>query len=104
MLLFHKIILLIENQFRLNIKIFESDVPKYYANKTLNSYSQKEQMLLESSCVSTLQQYEVVEKKNGHHLELIEALLCSKEFVYFWRKPTLTINDLITSRFILMSY
>ncbi|KAJ9556713.1 hypothetical protein OSB04_011327, partial [Centaurea solstitialis] len=58
-------ILMIKNQFGVNIKRLRSDNARDYFNQTLTSYCQKEGIIHESSCVKTPQQNGVVERKNG---------------------------------------
>lgn len=59
---------LIKNQFDTITKGFKFDTVRDYFNQTLTTLFQKERILHESSCVYTLQQNGVAERKNGHLL------------------------------------
>jgi len=66
---------MIKNQFGFNIKRISSDNAKDNFNLEFNSFGQKEGIIHESLCANTTQQNGIPERKNGHLLEQIGALL-----------------------------
>ena len=62
---FHK---MVKTQFKVGIKKFRPDNANDYFNQVLSSYFQKEDIIHESSYVSTLQQNEVAKRKICHLL------------------------------------
>ncbi|KAJ9697063.1 hypothetical protein PVL29_009014 [Vitis rotundifolia] len=69
---FHSIV---QNQFGVKIKSFTTYNARDYFNQTLSPYFQPQGILHDSSCVNTPQQNGVVERKNGHLLNITRALL-----------------------------
>ncbi|KAJ9543952.1 LOW QUALITY PROTEIN: hypothetical protein OSB04_023659 [Centaurea solstitialis] len=89
-------ILMIKNQFGVNIKRLSSDNARDYFNQTLTSYCQKEGIIHESSCVKTPQQNGVAERKNRNLLDQTRALLFQKNVPkHFWGEAVLTATYLI---------
>lgn len=89
-------LLMIKNQFGVNIKRLRSDNARDYFNQTLTSYCQKEGIIHESSCVKTPQQNGVAERKNGHLLDQTRALLFQRNVPkHFWGEAVLTATYLI---------
>lgn len=69
---------MIQTQFNVGIKRLRTDNARDYFNQSLSSYFQKEGIVHESSCVDTPQQNGVAERKNGHLLAIVRALLFQK--------------------------
>lgn len=67
---------MIKTQFDVKIKRFRYDNAKGYFNLILSSFFQEK--CHESSCVSRLQQNSIVERKNGHLVDITRALLFYK--------------------------
>jgi hypothetical protein len=87
---------MIKTQFDVRIKRFRSDNAKYYFNKTLSPFFQKEGIIHESSCVNTPQQNGIAERKNGHLLDVTRALLFHKSVPkQYWGEAVLTAAHLI---------
>ena len=72
---FHK---MIKNWFGVTIKRFRSNNAKDYFNQVLISYFHHEGIIHESSCVNTLQQNGVAERKNGYFLDRTRIFLFQK--------------------------
>ncbi|KAJ9685136.1 hypothetical protein PVL29_017248 [Vitis rotundifolia] len=66
---------MIQNQFGAKIKSFRTDNARDYFNQTLSPYFQSQGILHDSSCVNTLQQNGVAERKKGHLFNTTRALL-----------------------------
>ena len=60
------------------IKRFWSDNARNYFNQALTPYFQHEGIIHESSCINSLQQNGVVERKNGHILDTTRVFLFQK--------------------------
>ncbi|KAJ9675808.1 hypothetical protein PVL29_024651 [Vitis rotundifolia] len=66
---------MIQTQFQTKIKILRTDNGTEYFNHSLSIYFQENDIIHQSSCVDTLQQNGVAERKNKHILEVARALL-----------------------------
>ena len=74
----------IQTQFSVPIQILRSDNAKEYMSETFQSYMIKHGILHQTSCVDTLSQNGVAERKN-RHLETARALLFQMQVPkYFW--------------------
>ncbi|KAL8149308.1 hypothetical protein AgCh_006352 [Apium graveolens] len=69
-----KFTIYVENQFNTSIKTFRSDNAKEFIEGALKSFSESKGILQQSSCVYTLQQYGIPERKHRHLLETARAL------------------------------
>ena len=93
---FIQFVSMIKNQFGVNIKRIRFDNVRDYINLVLNSFCQKEGITHESSCVNTPQQNGIAERKNGHLLNQIRALLFQNHVLkIFWGEALLTTTYLI---------
>lgn len=86
---------MIQAQFETPIQILRTDNTEYF-NHTLEYYVQKHGIVYKSSCVYTPQQNGIVERKNRHLLEVIQALMFTTNMLKtFWRDVILTTTYLI---------
>ena len=87
---------MVQNQFRVKIKNFMTHNAKDYFNQVLSPYFQSQDILHESSCVNTLQQNGIAERKNGHLLNTTQALLFQGNVPKsYWGEFVLTATYLI---------
>ena len=66
---------MIQNQFGTKIKKIRSDNARDYFNQILSQWFRKEEIIHESSCITTPQKNGVAERKNSHLLECTQVLL-----------------------------
>lgn len=87
---------MIQNQFGVEIKRFRFDNAKDFFNQSLSLFFQKKCIIHESSCPYTPQQNGVAERKNGHLLTVVRALLFHHRVPkYYWGEAALTTATLI---------
>ena len=75
----------IKTQFPTSIQNLRSDNTKEYPSKQFQSFMLQNGIVHQTSCVDTLSHNEVVERKNRHLLETVEALLFQMHVLkHFW--------------------
>ena len=87
---------MVQNQFGVKIKSFRTNNPRNYFNQILSPYFQSQGILHDSSCVNTLQQNGVAERKNGHLIKTTQALLFQGNVPKsYWGEAVLTATYMI---------
>ncbi|XP_074356022.1 uncharacterized protein LOC141695694 [Apium graveolens] len=87
---------IIQTQFNANIQVLHSDNGTEYFNSILGDYLLSHGIIHKSSCVGTLQQNRIAERKNHHLLEVARALMFTKNVPkYFWGEAILMAAYLI---------
>ena len=87
---------MISTQFGVEIKRLRSDNAKDYFNQSVTTFFQQKGIIHDSSCPYTPQQNEIAERKNGHLLAIIRALLFHHNVPkHYWGKAALTATFLI---------
>lgn len=87
---------MIQNQFGVKIKSFRTDNARDFFNHNLSSFFQSQGIIHDSSCVHTPQQNGVAERKNGHLLNTIRALLFQANAPKsYWGEAALTATYMI---------
>lgn len=87
---------MIKTQFGVRIKQFRSDNARDFFNLSLSDFFQQKGIIHESCCPYTPQQNGVAERKNGHLLAVIQALLFHHNVPkHYCGEATLTVISLI---------
>ena len=66
---------MVKTQFQTQIQILRTNNGSEYFENTLGAFLQREGIIHQSSCVDTLQQNGLVERKNKHLLEVARSLM-----------------------------
>jgi IS30 family transposase len=87
---------MLQTQFQKNIQILQSDNGREYFKNMLSQFFLEKGLVHQSSCVNTLQQNGLAERKNKHLLEVAWALLFTNQVPkYLWGEAVLTTTYLI---------
>ena len=91
--MFHK---MVQTQFNTSIKIVRLDNGGEYMSSDLGMYFQEQGIIHQTTCVDTLQQNGVVERKNRHLLEVTRSLMLDTHVPKsYWGDALLTATYLI---------
>jgi transposase InsO family protein len=66
---------MVETQFEKKVKVLRSDNDTEYTNRTMQNFLQNNDIVHQTTCVSTPEQNGVAERKNRHILEATKCLL-----------------------------
>ena len=87
---------MIQTQFQTKIKVLKTDNAKKYFTSILGDYLLSQGIVHQSSCIDTLQQNGVAERKNRHLLEVVRSLMFTTRVPkFFWGEAVLTATYLI---------
>lgn len=85
-----------KNQFNSTIQILRTDNAKKHFSSHLGKYLLEQGIIHQSSCVETPKQNGVLERKNGHLLEVAKSLLLTSSVPkFFWGEAVLASTYLI---------
>ena len=87
---------MIQTQFQTKIKVLKTDNAKEYFTSILGDYLLSQGIVHQSSCIDTLQQNGVAERKNRHLLEVARSLMFTTHVPKIFRgEAVLTATYLI---------
>jgi transposase InsO family protein len=90
---FHK---MVETQFEKKIKVLRSDNDTEYTNRAMHCFLRDNDIVHQTTCVSTPEQNGVTERKNRHILEVTRCLLFAMNVpIYLWGEAIQTATYLI---------
>jgi len=91
--IFHK---MVETQFEKNVKVLRSENDTKYTNRVIQGFLRDNNIIYQTTCVSTLDQNGAAEKKNSHILEVTRCLLFTMNVLkYLSGEAAQTITYLI---------